>query len=735
MTVQVGQDEQFTFVSGLNTEAGYFTFPKNTWKDADNVIPDVSGSISKRVALDLEPNYTLSTETIATANKENWAFTTSKWLAVDGNGDLNFIVAQSGRYVLFYVDTPVATSGNLKTFEVDLNDYAVAGSTSIIGSAPIKCVSAYGNLLVTSRDTDPILVEYDATLDDITVTSVTVEVRDFSGVSDGLAVDNKPLTLSDAHKYNLYNQGWPQTNISAYFAAKAVYPSNAQSWVYGKDSSDNFDSSVLDKQDFGTSPAPKGRYVLNAFYEDRSTASGIAGLSVVSESFRPSVCTFFAGRAWYAGIESTRIGNNVYFSQVALDVDKYGKCYQDADPTSEVISDLVDSDGGVVAIQDCGEIVDIRSNDNGVMVFATNGVWMIVGTAQNGFTATGYEVKKVSSYGCVSRQSVVEVDDAILFWSYNAICRVGKDQVGGTTVTSLTDLNIATLYNDIPSVAKKYASGAYNSSDKTVYWVYNRALTTSSAVFPYQKTNLLALDVRLTAFYTFSFSTDTTLPVVTDIIVTKETLDQTTTFNVVDDDGNPVVDGSGNQVTADIDVTYASERQYKFFTVVPDGAVFEVAFSDFLNEREAPTKFYDWYSYDTVGVPFDAYLLTGYSFAPNGPSKMKQGLYIITYMERTETGFDVDYDPINESSCTLQGRWDFTDNANPGKWDAGQEVYRHKRMFIPSTSSFDDGYPVVVAKSKIRGRGRALQLKFTADQDKDMIVLGWSVPVYGGSNV
>jgi hypothetical protein len=104
-------------------------------------------------------------------------------------------------------------------------------------------------------------------------------------------------------------------------------------------------------------------------------------------------------------------------------------------------------------------------------------------------------------------------------------------------------------------------------------------------------------------------------------------------------------------------------------------------------------------------------------------------------MERTETGFDGSFNPINESSCTLQSRWDFTDNANPNKWDGGQEVYRHKRMFIPSTSAFDDGYPVVITKNKLRGRGRAIQLRFTADPDYDMRILGWSMTVYGGTNV
>jgi hypothetical protein len=735
VTVQTAQDEQFTFISGLNTEAGYFTFPKNTWSDGDNVLPNVSGLISKRNAVDLETSYELSTQNIASSDKNLWAFTTGKWLAVAGQGDTNFIVAQCGRYIFFYTDTSISTSGNKKSFSIDLNTYKASGNPSIIGTTPIKCVSASGRLIITSGDTYPILVEYDTATDTISTTTITVEIRDFQGLDDGLDVDERPLTLSDTHKYNLYNQGWPQANIDAYFAAKAKYPSNAQSWIYGKDTSDNFDSSVLDKQDFGTSPAPRGKYVLNAFYEDRATASGIGGIAVVSENYRPTVCTFFAGRAWYAGVRSNRVGSTVYFSQVALSEDKYGKCYQDADPTSEVISDLVDSDGGAISIQDCGQIVDIMEGEGGVIILATNGVWQILGTSQNGFTATGYEVKKLSSFGCVGRQSVVDVEDSVLFWSYSAICQISRDQVGSVVVKSLTDLNIRSLYTEIPSVAKQFASGAYNGTDKTVYWLYKEDLTDASTAFPYHKTHALGFDVRLGAFYTLSFSTLTTIPAIVDVVVTKETADQTVEFTVIDSSGNTVIDASSNIVTASLTFPFASEQQFKFFTVVPDSTVFEVSFADFLNERNAPTKWYDWYAFNSVGVAYDSYILTGYAFAPNGPSKKKQGLYITVFMERTETGFDVSYNDLNSSSCLLQTRWDFTDSSNANKWSTEQEVYRHTRMFIPSTTAFDDGYPVVITKNKVRGRGRAVQLKFTADADYDMRILGWSVPYYGGTNV
>jgi hypothetical protein len=56
-------------------------------------------------------------------------------------------------------------------------------------------------------------------------------------------------------------------------------------------------------------------------------------------------------------------------------------------------------------------------------------------------------------------------------------------------------------------------------------------------------------------------------------------------------------------------------------------------------------------------------------------------------------------------------------------------------MFIPSTNAYDDGYPVIITKNKVRGRGRAVQFKFTADPDYDMRIFGWSIPYYGGTNV
>jgi len=735
MAVQAGNKDSFTFVAGLNTEAGFFTFPENTWKEGTNIIPSVSGVLRKRTKLDLESNSSLTTLSMPLATVSNSAFTCHEWNAVGGNGDFNYVVSQVGRYVYFYINSSVEMSASLKTFYVDLNDYKSTTTPSVIGSNPIKAVSANGALIITSQDTDPILVEYDGDTDTITKTHVTIQMRDFDGLDDGLAVEAKPASLTDPHKYNLYNQGWPSDKVTAYHTSKSVYPSNAQSWVYGKDSSDDFDASVLDKQDFGTSPSPKGRYVLNAFYRDRATASGIGGIAVESEHYRPSTCAFFAGRAWYAGVRSDKLTTHVFFSQVAINPTYYGKCYQDADPTSEVLSDLIDSDGGVVPIQDCGEIIDLVVVNNSVLVLASNGVWQIVGTAQAGFTATGYEVKKVSSFGCVSRASVVNVDERVLFWSSNAICATEMTQVGDVSVKSLTDMNIRTLYTSISPVARQWSSGAYNDSSKLVYWLYNESLTSSSDPYPYKKTNILALDIRTTAFYTFEWTASTAYPFLVDVVVSKETVEENTNYDVVV--GTDEVMSSTDTVVSQGITAFASEKQFKFMTVVPEGGgSYEVSWADMLGTQDAPYKFYDWYSFNNTGVSYDSYVLTGYFFGPGGPSKKAQTTYITTYMHKTETGFTEEYDPVNESGCLMQSRWDFTNTTTGNKWDAGQQIYRHTRMFIPSvTTDFDDGNAIVICKNKVRGRGRALQLKFTGETGKDLQLAGWSVVVYGGTNV
>jgi hypothetical protein len=105
-------------------------------------------------------------------------------------------------------------------------------------------------------------------------------------------------------------------------------------------------------------------------------------------------------------------------------------------------------------------------------------------------------------------------------------------------------------------------------------------------------------------------------------------------------------------------------------------------------------------------------------------------------MKRTETAFDSSANPLNPSSCKLQVRWDFTDNSNTGKWQDEVQVYKQPRPFLAAPNTdFDDGYPLVISKNKLRGRGKAVQFKFASEAGYDMQIVGWTGTFVGNSNV
>ena len=113
-------------------------------------------------------------------------------------------------------------------------------------------------------------------------------------------------------------------------------------------------------------------------------------------------------------------------------------------------------------------------------------------------------------------------------------------------------------------------------------------------------------------------------------------------------------------------------------------------------------------------------------------SRQRYSPTIHTFMKKTETGYAED-GPTNASSLTVQPRWDFSNSATSKKFGTAQQVYRHKRAYVPTggADTFDDGYELVASRTKIRGRGKALQLKFTGETGKDAHLLGWSLHYEG----
>jgi len=140
---------------------------------------------------------------------------------------------------------------------------------------------------------------------------------------------------------------------------------------------------------------------------------------------------------------------------------------------------------------------------------------------------------------------------------------------------------------------------------------------------------------------------------------------------------------------------------------------------------------------------YTAAVETGYELNSDG-QRPKQAPYITTHFNRTEDTWTTD---VNEdialsplSKCTMQALWDWTSTAEPGKWGKSQEVYRFRRQYSPvttpsSSGTYENGYPVVTTKSKVRGRGKALQMRFTSAEGFACEFLGYSVSFTGNTKV
>jgi hypothetical protein len=197
-----------SFIKGLITEAGPLTYPENASIDELNTVIKVKGSRSRRLGLDYEPSSVAATLSDLDDTKFISEFA---WKSVGNDADVNFLVMQVKRTLHFFDLDAVPITGSPKSFTVDLSTYvAPFATTTDVDNNPVQMASGKGYLFVASPVIDPILIQYDADTDNVSIIRLILKIRDFVGVIDNLNNEAQPDTLSNEHYYNLRNQGWVQ---------------------------------------------------------------------------------------------------------------------------------------------------------------------------------------------------------------------------------------------------------------------------------------------------------------------------------------------------------------------------------------------------------------------------------------------------------------------------------------------------------------------------------------------
>lgn len=725
------------FTGGLMTDSNPLTSPDGYALDLINLRFKIDGSIQRRLGLAKSAGGSDVTTSVAGAS--DTSVNSFKWDNVSGDPDREFLVVQIGNEIKFF-DLSVA------------NYSASVLYTYTFSSLPTNRRFTFavvdGILVVATGEKTPTTFEFSAP-STFTVGSVTLYIRDLFGVGDiadgynlfdGSSVQYRPLgPVTDAHVYNLRNQsfGVPRVNgnnedsgdpiarfnelynldlgqnrfpSNSDFVGNALYPdpNDTDNRII-----DRFFASDLMRNTIGSTVAPKGYFIIDALERGASRIAEEAKNRVIYSALTTSVSTLptdrtpggpkivsqFAGRIFYAGFsgevvggdsQSPKMSSYVLFSRVVNNQADTGRCYQDGDPTSKNAPDIIDTDGGFIRINGAYGIIDLINLGDGLIVVAANGIWRIIGGTENGFTATSYIVEKLSDRGCTNPETIVLVDNTIMFWGEDAIYHIKQDQFGSWGAENISTGRIQSLYNGISTEQRQLASGKYDEYSRTVSWIYQNQITGTDATYE------LSLDLALSAFL----------------------------LNRID-----YVAGQPKVVSNFQQKPYTADGELKdigYLAITQTSPVVKYAFATCTG-----TDWKDWGITDAA-----AYIVTNY-ISGGDFQRSKQAPYVTVYLRRTETGFDVDYNPQNVSSCVLQTMWEWTDNGNSGKWGRPFQAYRHGRLWFPedASSAFDDGHPVVVTRNKVRGSGRVLSIKFSTEPDKAFHLYGWSMIVSVKENV
>ena len=380
--------EYSNFTNGFITEASPLTFPENASLDEVNVNINKDGSRQRRFGMDWTDTAVPKAYVGGTLASTGYATSSFTWKSAGNDGENTFGVLQRGRD-LFFHDLDVGDPGNSLIFSSTLTAAECPDPTQ-----PLEYTSANGKLLIAGGGV--YVSGYYWTGSAVAKsTPYQLAMRDRFGINDSLAITSRPATLSATHEYNLRNQGWPNSTLCANgmtgqlgspiladplaqtFTNMGWYPSNADLVWASKigaisgtgaaniENLDTFSSWELEKQFFGTTPAPKGKFAIDIF--DRSSSrigtSGVSGLTTDITVGGINAIASFAGRVWYGVREdyltggdnrSPHLGNMIFYSISSTDEDRWKQCHTDNDPTEEDLGDVLNTNyGEIISLMFC----------------------------------------------------------------------------------------------------------------------------------------------------------------------------------------------------------------------------------------------------------------------------------------------------------------------------------------------------------------------------------------------
>jgi len=832
-TSTVAEKPTYTFTAGYVTEQSPLNVVPGSALDMENFEIEVAGALRRRKAIAQETGGG-DVEFGASAIPSDAAYQRHIWRNAGGTPGRILQVIQVGAAIMLLPEGDTLSSAGTQIGPLNLIGFKTTAATNAqVYTNPVSFTSVRTHLVISGPYIRPFYISLSG--NSATTVFITLNIRDFTGIDDGVSITNQPSTESASHTYNLQNRGWTEDEITAYLTDIGTYPAkNMIPWLgyirevdagtqegYG---SKTWNSDKLAREVFRNASAAQGSLLLDPFDTTVAFGGGGGGGSTVTNNIaistwtlsgaqvdmtlaeahglttgdsmqivgnaytwyriggkgfrfathgsldgvytvtvtgaftvrftttnsfasfagwgdgyggysqfdalgtavvesevaggggvssttgyvtelRPTSVAWYAGRIFYAGCPYSKLADTVFFSQVVEDAAQYGKCYQRNDPTDENFNAVLATDGGTIKIPGLFGVLGMDILGASLLIYSEAGVWEISG-GQGGFSPTDFNVRKVTDAECTSPNGFCRTDDTVIFATKRGLYAAGMDgQTGRIVAGNLTESRVNTYWTSLTDATLGTVNVVYDDAKKRIYTLLAKPTTHVASPSERDYTEALVLDFRIGkggAFY-------------------KISLPYSAAGTVL---GALALENSDNA---------ASNKKLKFVWKEPLSTAvrfLDMDHTDYVDESDEDNPPFFRAAYDAVG---DGGGAEEGKMAGDWHKRKQAGLYVYVFMGRTETGWETVDDelvPINPASVIIQGRWEWSDSSNSGKWTNPQQAYRKRNLYTPWTedeADMQDGFPVIVTRNKIRGSGRTLALYVRGEEAKDAHVLGWLI--------
>ena len=441
---------------------------------------------------------------------------------------------------------------------------------------------------------------------------------------------------------------------------------------------------------------------------------------------RPTAGAFFANRLWQFADEHDRL----YYSQLvsggnnrtrSSSLARESLCYTSASPTDGEDSQVVATDGGYVYLPNSGTHLGGVVLGQVLYVFTDTGIYMVQPGGAGFFLPTDFRISKIIDAEVLGQKAWAIAGNSIHVATDQGVLKIDEEGI-----TNLTTQSIRSKYVELTKADRDVeVIAAFEPETQTVRWVFSQRLRSqtpggsvlgnSDMDFQLKRehTTMLSFSERHQHWYQYDLSNG---GVITDMLVLPYTV-RTETYNRF-----RYLCTTLGEATAPPVTQWGVELLWD-----------ENGTDDWV--EGSPTGFRDYRDTGWAGqLTVQGFMLTNHQLLGDGIF-FNQIHYLVAHNRNVTTHLIDDgnglYSPNIDGSTLCSVQWDWSDQEGWGKFTSPQETYRFRRSFITAaTAAIEEerrGEPVLVAKIKIRGRGREFRILWQTQDDKDSHLIGWNI--------